>query len=468
MIGDCLEVMTYGLSIYAYNLSNQSGILKCGLGKTYPVRDDSYDSKKSEIPEKNSLLDKFIRRLTVSVIAYRKKLLIHFKNAMLKILRRLYPFFNGLIIKDKKTILFISFHGRGYSDNPKALHEYMLENSEFNDFKFVWAIKGCKKKNLDIPNAKQIEYAGLKYLYYLARSKYWISNCKLPAYVYKSKNQVYLQTWHGTPLKRLAHDIIVPEDTTFYRSEISFKEMAATYDNDVSKYNFMISPSAFTTEVFQSAFAINRERLIETGYPRNDCLSNYKEEELDQLKDKYGIPKGKKVVLYAPTWRDNSYNLKGYTFKLEVDFSKWQEILGDEYVVIFKPHYLIISDFDVNAYQGFVYSIDATEDISRLYIVSDILITDYSSVFFDYAILERPIYFYMYDLESYRSELRGFYIDIYKDLPGDIFESEIKMLKDIRDEKYDYNRLEEFNKRFNNCEDGNASKRVIDILMEGK
>ena len=242
--------------------------------------------------------------------------------------------------------------------------------------------------------------------------------------------------------------------------------MRSTYDNDVSKYNYMISPSAFTTEVFQSAFKIDRARLIETGYPRNDILSNYKEHDLDVIKSKLKIPKDKKVILYAPTWRDNSYNLKGYTFKLKVDFKKWQEILGDDYVVIFKPHYLIVNDFDLESVKDFVYFVDPKEDISNLYLIADILVTDYSSVFFDYAILKRPIYFYMYDLDSYRDELRGFYLDIYHELPGEVIEDETILLNKIKMNNFDFNKLTKFNQRFNNHEDGNASKRVLDILFK--
>ena len=283
---------------------------------------------------------------------------------------------------------------------------------------------------------------------------------------FEKDSQVYLQTWHGTPLKKLAHDIEVPEGTTFYRSEMSVEEMRSTYDNDVSKYNYMISPSAFTTEVFQSAFAIERERLIETGYPRNDILSNYNSDDIKKIKDKLNLPEGKKIILYAPTWRDNSYNLKGYTFKLEVDFKKWQKILGTDYIVIFKPHYLIVNDFDLEAVKEFVYYIDPKEDISSLYLIADVLVTDYSSVFFDYAILKRPIYFFMYDLDTYRDELRGFYLDIYHDLPGDVIESEDELIQKIFSEKFDYNRLQIFNEQFNNHEDGNASKRVIEILLK--
>lgn len=397
-----------------------------------------------------------------------KKKVKKLRRNIIKLMKSLMPIASRYIPKDEKMILFISFHGRGYSDNPKALHEYMLNTKAFDGYQYIWAINGYRKNKIHVPESKVIGYGGPKYLYYLLRSKYWISNCKLPGYVVKSEDQVYLQTWHGTPLKKLAYDIDVADDTTFYRSEMSYEDMTKTYAVDVERYDYMISPNAFTTEVFQSAFRIDRDRLIETGYPRNDCLSNWHQEDVVALKERYGIPLDKKVILYAPTWRDNSYTAKGYTFELEVDFAKWQEALGEEYVVIFKPHYLIVSKFNVKDYKGFVYSIQANEDISKLYIISDVLVTDYSSVFFDYAILKRPMYFYMYDLEFYREELRGFYIDIYKDLPGEIFEDEDKMLADISNEYYDYECLASFNNRFNNREDGRASKRVMDICFKGE
>ena len=246
---------------------------------------------------------------------------------------------------------------------------------------------------------------------------------------------------------------------------MSVEEMRATYDNDVSKYNYMISPSSFTTEVFQTSFRINKERLIETGYPRNDILSNYTKEDVETIKNRMHLPHDKKILLYAPTWRDNSFNMKGYTFKLEVDFKKWQEVLGDEYIVVFKPHYLIVNDFNLDEVKDFVYYVDPQEDIADLYLIADALVTDYSSVFFDYAILKRPIYFYMYDLENYRDELRGFYLDIYKELPGEVITDENTLLQKIHTHDFDYDRLTGFNERFNNHEDGQASKRVIDILL---
>lgn len=386
------------------------------------------------------------------------------KNILGKTIKCLYRMTYRFIPTNKKTVLFIAFHGRGYTDNPRSLYEYMIKQDRFKDYRFIWAIKNHKQKKIDIAGAKVIEYFSIPYFYYLARSHYWVVNCKLPMYVLKKKNQVYLQTWHGTPLKKLAYDIEVPEGTTFYRSGMTEDMMHETYRQDVEKYNYMISPSAFTTEVFQSAFRINKERLIETGYPRNDLLSNYSLEDVLQIKKQLGIPLDKKVLLYAPTWRDNSYVTKGYTFKLEVHFDKWQKALQDDYVVIFKPHYLIVNDFDIDQFKGFVYFVPPEEDIRNLYIISDALITDYSSVFFDYAILKRPIYFYMYDLASYRDKLRGFYLDIYQDLPGKIIEDENLLLEEMK-KPFDYQKMSLFNQKFNNHEDGLASQRVVNIVF---
>lgn len=400
------------------------------------------------------------------LLVYGMKLVRLIKNVLGGIIRITYRMLYRFFPIDNKTVMFISFHGRGYSDNPKAIFEEIKKDERFSDYTFLWAIKDHKNKKIEIEGAKIIEYFSIPYFYHLSKAKYWVFNCKMPTYLCKKPKQVYLQTWHGTPLKRLGRDIQVSEDTTFYRSQLTIEQMYQSYDIDVARYNYMISPNGFCTTIFQSAFGINKERLIETGYPRNDILSNVPKEECIALKKKMSIPLDKKVVLYAPTWRDNQYVTQGYTFKLEADFRKWKEALGDDYILVFKPHYLIINDYGNDPeLEGFLYSIDASEDISTLYLIADVLVTDYSSVFFDYAIVGKPIYFYMYDLDSYKEELRGFYIDLYKDLPGKIYEDETIMLEDISKATFDYEKLAQFNKRFNEHEDGLASKRVVDIMF---
>lgn len=383
-----------------------------------------------------------------------------------RVIRILYRWTYKMVKVDPKLVIFIAFHGRGYSDNPRAIYEAMRQDPRFEGYRFIWFIKKHKQKQITIPGAEVKEYFSFSYFYYMSKAKYWIINCKMPTYIAKKEEQIYLQTWHGTPLKRLAHDIEAAEDMTFYRSAVSFAQMTQSYDIDVARYNYMISPNRFCTEVFQSAFRIQRERLIETGYPRNDFICNTTKEEMERLKEKYQLPKDKKVVLYAPTWRDNSYVASGYTFELKADFHKWKEILGEEYIVVFKPHYLIINTYEKDSsLQGFLYSIPAEADIRELYVISDMLITDYSSVFFDYAILKRPIYFYMYDIEEYANDLRGFYLDIHKDLPGDIYTNEDELLAAVKQDAYDETAYQAFYERFCSCEDGKAAKRVIDIVF---
>lgn len=390
------------------------------------------------------------------------------KKVLNKVINYLYRTFYYFIPVNKKTVLFIAYHGRGYLCNPKAIHQYMSECSEYKDYNFIWAIK--KNKQVNIPNAKVIRYYSPQYFYYLARSKYWIFNCKMPSYLQKKKNQVYLQTWHGTPLKRLAHDINIGENITFYRTRMSRGQMVRTYDNDCKKYDYFLSANPFSTEKFLSAFRLDKNKIIECGYPRNDYISNITTNEIEYLKFKYGIPQNKKVILYAPTWRDNSFIDKGYIHHLKADFELWKEQLGNEYVVIFKPHYLIVNRYENKDLEGFLFSIHEDVDINEVYVMSDVLITDYSSVFFDYAILNRPILFYMYDLKEYQEEIRGFYLNIHEDLPGDIITDELVLLeklKYLQEYTSEYReKLTEFNLIYNCFQHGICSKIVVEKVIK--
>ena len=386
------------------------------------------------------------------------------KKVVFYIITKIYSVVHKLIKTDEKTIIFIAYLGKGYMCNPKYIHQYLLQDSRFKDFKFIWALKDA---SIDINGAKTIKYRSLEYFYYLAKSKFWIVNCKLPKYCLKKENQVYIQTWHGTPLKQLAHDIDVNENTVFYRSKQSREEMVQSYDDDVIKYDYLISPNSYTTDIFESCFKIDKSKIKEYGYPRNDYLVNLTQNEINNLKNRLSIPKEKKVILYAPTWRDNNFNDKGYVFNLEVDFKKWKSYLGEEWVVLFKPHYLISNKFDLSEVSDFVKVFKENIDINELYAVSDMLITDYSSVFFDYSILNRPICFYMYDLKDYEENLRGLYLDIHKDLPGPICENEKDLLEIIKNKTYenDYykNKLNKFSDKF--MEKGISSKLIADNII---
>ena len=157
----------------------------------------------------------------------------------------------------------------------------------------------------------------------------------------------------------------------------------------------------------------------------------------------------------------------GYIYETEVDFNKLKKELSSEYIILFRAHYLIANSFDFDKYKGFVYNVSEYDDINDLYIISDLLITDYSSVFFDYSILKRPIIFYMYDLEEYKNNLRDFYFDI-KELPVPIIEKEDDLIKQIKNSKnLIYNKkYKDFNNKFTYLDDGNASKRVVEKIIK--
>lgn len=369
-------------------------------------------------------------------------------------------------VVNSNKVYFVSFDGRSYGDSPKAIYEKMLTMNEFEDFEYVWAFNQPEEykwleKNI---NTKVVKRNTSDEDIEVAQSKYWITNFKLVDKFIPKKEQIYVQCWHGTPLKKLGYDLEKSDNVMNSIDEIRDK-----YKTDAHRFTYLLSPSKFTTEKFATAWNLKEfgreDALLEEGYPRNDFLSNATAEDIEEIKVKLGMDQigDKKIILYAPTWRDNQHQSGvGYTYKTEVDFDKLRDELGDEYVILFRAHYLVANSFDFDKYQGFVYDVSKYDDINHLYLAADVLITDYSSVFFDYAILEKPMIFYMYDLEDYRDNLRGFYIGL-DELPGEIAENELTLIEALKviDNQYDFNKLREFNKIYNNLSDGNAAERVI-------
>lgn len=370
---------------------------------------------------------------------------------------------------DENMIFFSSFNGKYYTDSPKAIYLYMKNNPKFKNYKFVWAFsEPDNHKELESENTVIVKQGSKKYEKYLSTAKYWVTNHRVYDHIYPKKNQIYVQCWHGTPLKRLGFDLQKTDNALN-----TLKEMQHKYLIEAKKLNFMISPSKFTSEKLCSAFNLKKVHkencIIEQGYPRNDFLYNYTEQDVKRIKQKLGIDGiNKKVILYAPTWRDNQHQAGvGYTYKTEVDFDKLQKELQDEYIILFRAHYFVSNSFDFEKYKGFVYNVSNIDDVNETYVVSDILITDYSSVFFDYANLKRPMIFYMYDFEEYKDEMRGFYIDL-EELPGEITKTEDELINAIKNIKnFEYNeKYKKFNEKFNYLDDGQAAKRTVEKFIK--
>ena len=180
-----------------------------------------------------------------------------------------------------------------------------------------------------------------------------------------------------------------------------------------------------------------------------------------------------KIILYAPTWRDDEfYGHAKYKFTLQLDLAKMQKELGDEYIILLRTHYFIADVLDLSEYEGFAYNLSKYDDIARLYLISDVLITDYSSVFFDYANLRRPMLFFTYDLEKYRSVLRGFYIDVEEELPGPMLmttDEVIGALQNIEKVVTEYSdKYTVFCDKYCAWEDGTAAKKVVETVFSDK
>jgi CDP-glycerol glycerophosphotransferase len=373
-------------------------------------------------------------------------------------------------VVDEKLVIFESFMGRSYSCSPKALYLAMLNDARFDDFRFVWAFKNPHdyEAHPDLKRAELVRHGSQEYYRRYARAKYWFTNSRIPGHIERKPEQVYVQAWHGTPLKRLGCDIVQSDNALN-----STEDLHQLYRHEGARATHVLSPSRFASEKFASAFDLvssgREDIIIEEGYPRNDYLLACTEEDIARLRAELEIPPGKKTVLYAPTWRDNQHvSGVGYVYDPEADFDRLYEDLGDEWVILFRAHYFIANEFDFDKYGGFVRDVSAVDDINELYAASDILVTDYSSVFFDYANLQRPIIFYMYDLEHYAEDIRGFYLDL-DELPGPIVRTEPELVEallaaDTRNEEIE-ERYRRFNERFTCWDDGEASARVLDRIF---
>ena len=404
----------------------------------------------------NRDVEKSIRIVKVHLGYKKLKKIIRSRKALAKFL-----YIHSFLKKPMKEnwILFESFFGKNYSDSPKYIYEYLAKNYP-DKYKFIWVIN--KRTKIPYRHTK-IKRFSIRYYYYLARCKYMVFNGRQPVWFVKREGNVFLETWHGTPLKKLVFDIDdISSATPKYKQQV-YKQSRA--------WDYLIAPNAFSSETFRRCFMYDKV-MLETGYPRNDILhAPDRENVAAKIRSKLNIPSDKKIVLYAPTWRDDEYYGKGqYKFELHLNLDQMREALGDEYVLLLRTHYFIADSIDVSALGGFAFNVSKYDDISELYLISDILITDYSSVFFDYANLKRPMLFFTYDLEKYRDVLRGFYFDIEREVPGPLLfttEEVINAIKNIDkvQEEYDQ-RYREFYHRFCEWEDGHASEKVVKSVFE--
>ena len=375
-----------------------------------------------------------------------------------RVLRRaFYPIQARRPMRD--AVLFVSWKGKQCTDNPRGIAAELRRRGD--DREHIWVVTDYAA---DVPPGSRVVLSGTEeYFEALARCRYVVSNDDMPPEFRKRDGQVYLQTWHGTPLKKVGFDIGKPQ---FASGTAYFDHLAA----DVAKWDLLLSQNPFSTPILRRAFRFGGE-ICEYGYPRNDDLSRG-QEGAARLRERLGIPAGKRVVLYAPTWRDNQYYASGrYRFDLRLDLDRAAQALGRDHVLLIRGHHHLANDVRAGSQPGFARNVTAYPDITDLFTITDVLITDYSSVMFDFAVTGRPMLFFTYDLASYRDKLRGFYFDFETEAPGPLLATSAEVLEAVagaNDVAAGHgDSYQAFAAKYCPLDDGKAGARVCDRLFQG-
>lgn len=346
---------------------------------------------------------------------------------------------------DNNVILINSFGGKKYDDSPKVIFDYMKTRKKYDKYKIYWAFDNPEK--FEIEKAEKIKTNSFKYFIIALKAKYWITNSSIEKGLkFKNKNTIYINTWHGTPIKKMGKDA---PNTAF-----QFK---------TSKYDIMYAQSKYDIDVFSKAFELPKEIFALVGLPRNDELFNVTDREIQEIRNKLKIPKNKKVILYAPTFREYNRDKNGCIIAPPISLNKWKDVLAENYVVLFRAHYEVNNVLGIKN-DDFIYNVTDYTNLNELMKISDILISDYSSIMFDYSILKRPIFSYAYDYEEYKSK-RGMYIDIKTELPNGICENEDELLEKIINCNFEEEKIktEKFSKKY--IQNNGEARKYIDRII---
>jgi len=347
---------------------------------------------------------------------------------------------------DPDLAVFAAYWFRGFSCNPRAIYERARE--------LVPHVRGVWVVNTDgastVPDGVDYVMAGSReYFDLVARAKWFVNNVNFPNNLVKRDGQVHVMTHHGTPLKKMGLDLQV--------------ERAAALLRRCSRWDFSVSQNAFTTPIWERVYPTRYESL-ETGYPRNDRLANAGEDDYARVREALGIEPGRKAVLYTPTHREYQEE-----YVPTLDLAALAEGLGEEWLVLARAHYFYGDVDQMRALHdaGRLMDVSGHPSIEDLQIAADVLVTDYSSIMFDYAVLDRPIVIHAPDWDEYRSR-RGTYFDLMEERPGPVAVSEAELVDVLRSGEFAPAERTRFRARFSYLDDGHAAERVVRRVFLGE
>lgn len=292
----------------------------------------------------------------------------------------------------------------------------MLQDPRFNDYKLVWAF--IEPDKFDICRGEKIKIDTLQYYKILLAARCWITNSTVERGLsFKGKNVFYFNTWHGTAIKKMGSDIDTQNTSFASKSE--------------NRVDVMLAQGQYDVDVFSRVFNIPEGNFRITGLPRNDeLIAKNNETNSKAIKEKLGIPQDKKVLLYAPTFREYTKDSHGNCVTAPpITISKWEEALANDYVLLFRVHYEVVRILNLPQ-SDFVKDVSSYSNLNELMLVSDVLISDYSSIFFDYSIMAKPMLCFAYDYDEYAKN-RGMYFDIRESLCSMELNDEELLLSEI-------------------------------------
>lgn len=357
------------------------------------------------------------------------------------------------IVTNPKQILFVVYGGQRYDDSPKAVYEAMLADPRFTDFTFKWAFLNPDSVN-EVSTQNKLKIDTLEYFIEALKSKYWITNSSASRGLNFMKNSTKnIFFTHGmTGIKKIGIDI----------------KNRSGFDLFKERHDYIVLEGKKEEEIIRRAWRVNDStKILNIGLPRNDDLFTRSADSILILKHKLGLPQDKKVILYAPTFREYNRDSKFSTLlKPPFDFDNWYRELGDDYILLLTAHYEVSKLMNVPDNHPFIVNAFGYPNINDLIVVADLLISDYSSIIFDFALTERPIFSYSYDYDQY-SEQRGLY-DGYDNLfYNGILKSETEVIEAIK--HLDFEVQSEFTKTvkdtyFSHYAD--ATERFIEVFVE--
>lgn len=367
-------------------------------------------------------------------------------------------FYISYILPIQKKVVFVANNTDKLDRNPKYIYDE-IKRQNLN-LKTVCMFNIAGKKGLK----NQIKYLLKNMLseYHMATANFIILDAHyFPLYVIKTKKKtVVIQVWHASGgFKKVGYSVL---DRNFGISKKDL-EISPIHTN----YTYCLMGSQYNAKFYAEAFNVGMDKFVTNiGIPRTDVFFN--EELKSMLPEKvcnmYNLPKDKQIILYAPTFR-GEHKTDAY-FKDDLDFSVMKENIGEKYIILLKLHPWITEKYKINDdLKGFLFDVSDYPDINELMMISDIMITDYSSAIFEYSLLERPMMFFASDYYDYIDE-RGFYIDFHKDLPGKVYTDTISMAMDIKNGNFEMDKVKDFKNQTFEVADGKASERFVNELIK--